>query len=71
MAKIVCYIMSAACAVLAVVSLLDMVDVISMGMDVQNLGIGAIGALVSLFLGRNISHMERDENERGGPSLRR
>ena len=71
MFKIGCYLMAAACAFLAVVSLLDVVNVIDVGMEIKNLGIGAIGAIVSLFLGRNISHIERDEQHRNGPSLRR
>lgn len=71
MVKMICYIMSALCAFLAVVSFLDVVDVVSVGMEARNLAIGVVGCGVSLFLGRNISHMERDEAHRGGPGLRR
>ena len=71
MVKIVCYAASVLCAFLAVVSLLDVLDIISVGMEMRNLAIGVGGSGVSLFLGRNVSHMERDESDRGGPGLRR
>jgi hypothetical protein len=63
--------MSAACAFLGIVSFLDVISVIDIGMEVKDMAIVAVGAIMSLFLGRNISHIERDEKHRGGPGLRR
>ena len=71
MVKNICYVIGAGCALLGVVSLLDVLGVIEMGMTFRNLAIGVVGAFLSVFLGRNISHIERDEADRGGPSLRR
>lgn len=69
MVKVICYIMTALCSILAVASLLDILDVISIGMEMRNVVVGAVGAVCSFYLGRNISHFERDEKDRGGPGV--
>lgn len=60
--KYVYYICAALCGLLAICSLLSMIEIVSLSLTVKDFIIGILGTAVGCYLGRQI---QKDENRKG------